>query len=152
MKNMRPDGSVFLVPLRNGGFARGVIAGSSRKNNLIVSYFFGPKYETEKNVDILGMSPEKAVISMRSSDIKINNGSWPVIGQLSNWNSDDWPTTKAVRRDPKGFSKPLLVTYDRADPFKIIGEEILDADLNLPSSGEAGCGFVEIKLTDLLST
>jgi hypothetical protein len=41
MKLPYSEGSVFLVPLRKGGYARGVVARASPKGKGLLGYFFG---------------------------------------------------------------------------------------------------------------
>ena len=43
MKLPYSEGSVFLVPLRNGGYARGVVARATGEGKGLFGYFFGPR-------------------------------------------------------------------------------------------------------------
>ncbi len=87
---------------------------------------------------------------LRFGDQRLLKGTWPIIGLLPNWNPAEWPMVDHVRRDPLGLLKPLLVRYDDNDPEKIVSFEKLEHDLDLPTEGFAGSGYVENVLSSLL--
>ncbi len=97
-----------------------------------------------------GLEPGSAILSLRFGDFGLLKGLWPVVGKLPEWNPAEWPMLKAVRRDPLGKLKPVLVRYDENDPSKRVSEEALKNDIDVPTDGLAGYGFVEAKLTKLL--
>jgi Immunity protein 26 len=140
---------VFVVPLKDGGFARGVVARFAPGGKLLFGYFFGPRLASMSEVDLSGLAAEKAVL--RFGDLGLFKGLWPVVDQLPDWNPDEWPMSDAVRRDPLGKMKPVLVKYDDSDPSRILSEETLENDNGLPADGLAGYGFVEAKLIKLLA-
>lgn len=151
MKQSYPDGSVFLVPLRDGGFARGVVARSARGGQLLLGYFFGPRLTSPSEVDFFELEPKNAILCLRFGDLGLFKGLWAVVGNVPDWNPAKWPMPNAVRRDPLGKMRPVLVKYDDSDPSRILGEEVLQSDSGLPSDGVAGYGFVEAKLSRLLA-
>ena len=151
MKPSYPNGSVFVVPLKDGGFARGVVARSAPGGKLLFGYFFGPRLASMPEADLLGLEPEKAVLHLRFGDLGLFRGLWPLVGKLPDWNPDEWPISNAVRRDPLGKIKPVLVKYDESDPSRILCEETLENDNGLPTDGLAGYAFVEAKLSKLLA-
>jgi hypothetical protein len=116
---------------------------------LLFGYFFGPRLASMSEVDLSGLAAEKAVL--RFGDLGLFKGLWPVVDQLPDWNPDEWPMSDAVRRDPLGKMKPVLVKYDDSDPSRILSEETLENDNGLPADGLAGYGFVEAKLIKLLA-
>ncbi|WP_294296592.1 immunity 26/phosphotriesterase HocA family protein [uncultured Sphingomonas sp.] len=150
MKNLYTNGSIFLVPLKDGGFARGVVARASPDGKLLLGYFFGPRLASQAEADLSGLEPGSAILSLRFGDFGLLKGLWPVVGKLPEWNPAEWPMLKAVRRDPLGKLKPVLVRYDENDPSKRVSEEALKNDIDVPTDGLAGYGFVEAKLTKLL--
>ena len=150
MKSSYPNSSVFLVPLKYGGFARGVVARSAPEGRLLLGYFFGPRRASQAEADVSDIEPSKAILSLRFGDLGLVKGLWPVVGRLPDWNPAQWPVPNAVRRDLLGKAKPILVRYDDNDPSKILSEEALENDIDLPAEGLAGHGFVEAKLTKLL--
>lgn len=150
MRPSYPNGSVFLVPLKDGGTARGVVARTAPGGKMLLGYFFGPRFESRAEAAQPDLKPENAVLCLRFGDLGLLKGLWPVIGTVPNWNPARWPTPDAVRRDLLGNMKPVLIKYDDYDPSKVVSEQILEADNGLPDTGLAGYGFVESKLTKLL--
>ncbi|PJI44939.1 MAG: hypothetical protein CTR54_02920 [Rhizobium sp.] len=150
MKPSYTDGSVFLVPLRNGGFARGVVARTAPDGRLLFGYFFGPRLASQSEADLSDLAPNNAILSLRFGDLGLFKGLWPIVGKLPSWDPVRWPMLNAVRRDPLGKTKPILVRYDANDPSKILSEEVLERDIDLPPQGLAGHGFVEARLSKLL--
>lgn len=151
MKPLYPDSSVFLVPLKDGGFARGVVARTAPTGKLLLGYFFGPRLASQTDVDLSGLEPKDAVLSLRFGDLGLFKGLWPVVGKLPSWDPVKWPMPNAVRRDPLGRTKPILIRYDDNDPSKILSQEVLENDNNLPADGLAGYAFVEARLSKLLA-
>ena len=150
MTRSYPNGSVFKVPLEGGEAARGIVARTASDGRLLFGYFFGPRFSLNAMADISGLEPENAVLRLRFGDLGLHNGLWPVIGRLPDWNPAKWPMSNAVRRDPFGIRKPILVRYDDNDPSKVLSEEILENDIDLPNDGLAGYGYVETKLRKML--
>jgi hypothetical protein len=136
--------------LKNGGFARGVVARTAPDGKLLLGYFFGPRLTSQAEADVSDIEPSKAILSLRFGDLGLVKGLWPVVGRLPDWNPAQWPMPNAVRRDLLGKAKPILVRYDDNDPSKILSEEALENDIDLPAEGLAGYGFVEAKLSKLL--
>jgi len=151
MKPSYPDGSVFLVPLKDSGFARGVVARSAPGGKLLLGYFFGPRLASRMEVDLSGLDPGNAILRLRFGDLGLFKGLWPVVGKLPDWNPAKWRMPDAVRRDPLGIIKPVLIRYDDSDPSRILSEVILENDNDLPNDGLAGYGFVEAKLSMFLA-
>lgn len=147
------EGDVFALPLRDGGFSVGVVARSPKKGKVLLGYFFREKFSSVpalSNLPIL--LPENAIKVVKFGDLSLMTGEWPVVGHLENWDRDDWPMPKFIRRDPLG-KRARLVSYADDDPNQEIAEE--------PCSFEAtgyeadtlwGAGFAEIMLTKLLGT
>ena len=150
MKPSYPNSSVFLVPLKDGGFARGVVARTAPDGKLLLGYFFGPRLASQAEADMSGLEPSNAILSLRFGDLGLLKGLWPIVGKLHEWNPAEWPMPNAIRRDPLGKLKPVLVRYDENDPSKRLGEQVLENDIDLPTDGLAGYGFIEAKLTKLL--
>ena len=142
---------MFLVPLKDGGFARGVVARTSPDGKLLLGYFFGPRLAAQTEASLSGLDKDNAVLSLRFGDLALAKGVWPVIGKLPDWDPAKWPMPDAVRRDPLGRAKPILIRYDNNDPSRVVREEALDNDNGLPADGLAGYGFVEAKLSKILA-
>lgn len=144
------EGSVFLVPLRKGGFARGVVARSTDIGKVLLGYFFGPRLASAEAA-LTDLSPANAVLRLRFGDLGLVNGEWQVVGRLPIWDRSEWPMPDFVRRDPLGRLKPRLVRYSDEDPSHIDAEFVIDDDAGLATDSMSGYGAVEIKLTKLLA-
>jgi hypothetical protein len=151
MRPSYPESSVFLVPLKDGGFARGVVTRTAPGGKLLVGYFFGPRLTLQSKAVVSQLEASDAVLSLRFGDLGLFKGLWPIVGKLPSWDPAKWPMPDAVRRDPLGRIKPILIRYDDHDPSKISSEVLLEHDNGLPAEGLAGYGYVEAKLTKLLS-
>jgi Immunity protein 26 len=151
MKNLPySEGSVFLVPLRTGGFARGVVARAAKKGKVLLGYFFGPRLASADAAALTDLCPANAVLRIRFGDLGLVNGEWQVVGKVPNWSRSEWPVPDFVRRDPLGRLKPRLVRYSDDDPGHIDSEFVIDDDAGLAADSMSGYGAVEIKLTKLL--
>jgi hypothetical protein len=108
MKLPDSEGSVFLVPLRNGGYARGVVARASSAGKVLLGYFFGPRLLSPNPVEVEDLDPTHAVLKVRSGDLGLMNGAWPIIGKIPHWDRTRWLVPLFVRKDPfilrKSFS------------------------------------------------
>jgi hypothetical protein len=145
------EGSIFLVPLEGGGYARGIVARSAPKGKILLGYFFGPRIECQSKVEVHDLKADNAILCEYFGDLGLIKSLWPIVGSVYNWDRAKWPMMNTVRRDPLGMLKPVLVRYADDDPSKIIAEEILSNDCDLPNDGLAGYGFVEDVLSQKLA-
>lgn len=144
-----PEGTAFLVPLRNGGFARGVVARVNPRAACIFGYFFGPKHNEPSTVDLNGLDPQMAIASMRFGDLGIIKGEWKILGHIQEWNRDCWKMPDFIRREPIA-NRAWLVRYSDCDPARVEGEAPVPLDTDLPEDSSWGCGAVELYLTQVL--
>jgi hypothetical protein len=145
------EGSVFLVPLRGGGFARGIVARKPpRAGRCLLGYFFGPKLASSSGQLSDQLDPGDAVLRARFGDLGLIAGSWPVLGIAPDWDRSKWPFPDFVRREPL-TGRAYLVRYCDSDPRKRESEKPIDPDCDLPPDGLSGSGAVEIRLTKLLA-
>jgi len=145
------EGSVFLVPLRSGGYARGVVARAGPNGKVLLGYFFGPRLASIDGVGLDDLDPSKAILRVRFGDLGLVNGTWPVSGQVANWNRSEWPMPDFVRRDPLGRLKPRVVRHSDDEPNLIDAEYPIDDDSGLATDSMYGYGAVEIELTKRLA-
>lgn len=145
------EGSVFLVPLEGGGYARGVVARSAPKGKILLGYFFGPRVEAESDFSLDSLNSEHSVLRLIFGDLGLMKNEWPIVGSIPNWDRAKWPMIETIRRDALGRLKPVLVRYADDDPSHVVAEEVLESDRDLPTSGLAGYGFVEAVLSKKLS-
>ncbi len=143
------EGDCFLVPLRDGGHARGVVVRLNGEG-VVFGYFFGPRFvRVEQAIVDAFLKPENAVLAGRFGDPGLLKGTWPVFGRIPNWDSCRWVLPKFVRRED---SRILVARY--TETLSFVGEEELPSPVKptgLPEDGLMGYGFVEIKLTKLLA-
>lgn len=145
-----PEGTVFSVPLRDGGFARGVVARVNVKLACVFGYFFGPKLPEPILGDLDQLKPNLAIAKLVCGDLGIINGEWELLGPLPGWERDEWGMPDFVRRDPI-CKRAWRVRYSDIDPTLIVEEEPVSFDTDLQNNWSWGYGAVELELTDLLS-
>jgi hypothetical protein len=142
------EGSVFLVPLRTGGYARGVVARAGPDGRGLFGYFFGPRLASSEAAVWNDLDPSAAVLRVKFGDLGLINGEWLIRGIVRDFNRTEWPMPDFVRRAPG--MKARLVRYSDSDPMHIDAEYPIDDDAMLPTDSLSGYGAVEIKLTKLL--
>jgi hypothetical protein len=147
------EGDWFAVPLREGGFAIGVIARAMpRKEGVLLGYFFGPRRDGLPILDELkSLSASDAVLVERFGHLGLMHGTWPLLGRIDDWERDAWPTP-AFGRFEELTGRAFKVIYDDANPNRLVREELVDPDelVGLPKDGLSGAGAVEGILTRLL--
>ena len=144
------EGDWFAVPLRNGGYAAGVVARSAT-GGILLGYFFGPRRGSIPTVnEVAQVDAKDAVLVERFGDLGIIQHDWPIIGPTPNWNRDCWPVPRFVRKDPIS-GDPYIVEY--SDSLREICSKKASQSIAiaLPQDGLAGYGAVEIQLTKLLA-
>jgi len=149
------EGQWFAVPLRQGGYALGIIVRGSYKTKGGLGYFFGPKYE-----DVPGdkatweKHPGEALLIARFGDLGIIRGSWPLIQSTRPFSKEKWPIPKFGTEVPFPPGKGFIRDYEQASSGELIciRQTLVDADdlQGFPEDVDMGGGSVEIKLTKLL--
>jgi hypothetical protein len=143
------EGSAFVVPLRNGGYGRGVVARASPKGRVLFGYFFGPRLTNASSATVEGLHPENAVLRVMFGDLGLMQGSWQVYAQIPDWDRTKWEMPDFIRHD--GYSKKgWLVRYADDDPNRTDTQLLIDFDPSIPRDSLSGFGAVEIKLSRLL--
>ncbi len=104
------EGSVFVFPLREGGFARGVVARMNGKGR-VFGYFFGPKLASMGDATMDGLEPEKAIWLRDFGDPGFLKDEWKVLGKLPNWQREEWPMPPLSRIDERE-NRAWLAYYD----------------------------------------
>ena len=104
------EGSCFVLPLGNGGFARGIVARMNGKGR-IFGYFYGPRLASTEDANFDGIIPDYAILLADFGDLGLLNGSWRVYGQLPNWNRALWPMPPLIRVD-ESENRAWLSWYD----------------------------------------
>lgn len=145
------EGDIFAVPLRDRGFSLGVVARSPKGGKVLLGYFFRERFPSvPKPSDLPVLVPQKAIKVVRFGDLSLMTGEWPVVAHQQNWDRDDWPMPKFIRRDPLR-ERARLITYADNDPNQEIAEEpCAVGTTGYEADGLWGAGYAEIMLTELL--
>ena len=145
------EGDFFAVPLREGGFATGLVARSGPKGRVLLGYFFGPRRtEPATLADVRRFVPGDAILVARFGDLSLQKQEWPIIGQAA-WNREMWPVPDFGRVDTVSGNLGWRVSYADDDPT-VVDREIECSPgeaLLLPRDSLLGSGAVEIKLSKL---
>jgi hypothetical protein len=142
-------GTWFCVPLRSGGYARGVVARVGKKG-ILFGYFFGPKLDHMSIIIPENISPKGRVLYGQFGDSGLCNGEWKIIGVDPSWKNEDWPMPPMIRVD-KHAGIAFMSKYDDST-LNFISEERCDPSLvdSHPYDRLMGYGAVEIRLSKLL--
>jgi hypothetical protein len=85
------EGDWFAVPLRDGGFAVGVVARTDW-NRIPLGFFFGPRRDGLPSVnDLARLKARDALLSVHFGDLGLGYGEWPIIGRVAGWDRAAWP-------------------------------------------------------------
>lgn len=141
------EGTVFLVPLRVGGYSRGILARKDSGGNILFGYFFAPRIETTSEVPFNDLSPRDALLRIRFGALGLRDGTWPILGRLPDWKRSDWGMPDFIRRDPLGIKKPRLIRYADGNTNLVEVDDVLEEDPGLQTDSLYGSGSVEITLT-----
>lgn len=145
------EGTWFGVPLRQGGFAVGLVARATTQGKVILCYFFGPRRQAVPALsEVERLKPSDAIRVLRVGDLSLIRAEWPIIGIASSWKRLDWPIPPFVRRDDLS-RKAWRVHYSDFDPNAIDHEEPEKYESVLERDGLFGSGAAELMLTKELS-
>jgi len=146
-------GDWFAVPLREAGFAVGVVARAQPGGGVLFGYFFGPQRpDVPRLGDVAHLTASDAVLVGQFGHLGLQKKKWPNLGRLANWDPQAWPMPAFVRHEEL-TGRTLRVIYADDDPNKRLRTETISpADAYQgPEDGLMGDGFVEIRLTKLLA-
>lgn len=144
------EGSLFAVPLRNGGYATGLVARLSPQGKIMLAYLFGPKFEKLPTLEqVQGLRASDALKAIRTGDMALDNGRWPIIGDAATFDRADWPVPVFIRR-ADALKRAWRATYsdDPAKPEKEVSVPYETEGLELDTL--YGYGSTELLLTKLL--
>jgi hypothetical protein len=145
------EGDWFAVPLREGGFAVGVVARLS-SDGVLLGYFFGPKLAKAPALAVVvDLKADDAILVARFGHLGISQGKWPTLGRVDAWERDRWPMPLFGRYEElKGRS--FKVRYDENNPNKMLDREqvLPGSSEQLPKETLLGAGAAEKVLTALL--
>lgn len=144
------------MPLKDGGYALGVIVRGSYKTKGGLGYFFGPKYaEIPDEQETWLKNPSDAILIAWFGDLGIIWGKWPLIPSGRPFRREEWPVPKFRNIDPLNLNKGWLVEYRQESnglelPIRRIYCDVKDL-VGLPEDGDWGYEAIETVLTKLLS-
>lgn len=150
MKQPYHEGSWFAVPLINGGYAAGLVARMSPQGKIMLAYLFGPRRAVMPTLaDVLALKAGDAVKAIRTGDMALANGRWPVLGEADHFERNDWPVPVFIRRSD-ALKRAWQATYadDPAKPEREVSVPYETAGLE--SDSLFGYGSTELLLTKLL--
>jgi hypothetical protein len=146
------EGTAFVVPLRDQGVARGLVA-RSNPGGVLFGYFFGPRMAQPPLLQTFAeLAPEGAVLVGKFGHLGLRGGAWPVLGPLPGWDRARWAMPPLVRYEEL-TGRTFHVFYDDGDPNQLLREERVQPGLaeHGPKDVLMGAGYVEIRLTNLLA-
>lgn len=145
------EGDWFAVPLREGGYAVGVVA-RANPQGVLLGYFFGPRREELPSLaNVTGATKDDAVLVRKFADVGLQQGRWPILGRLEEWDRAAWPMPVFVRHEEL-TGRSFKVFYDDDDPNTFLREEPAPPGVaeHAPKDGLMGAGFAEKVLTTAL--
>lgn len=135
-------GDVFALPLRDHGWALGVVARMDGRG-AVLGYFFGPRIESLEGVPgEFSFDSRSAIRVCRFGDLGFIQEKWRVVGSIEAWDAKLWPVPDFCRQGH------IRVVYDERT-LSMIHEESISPNgcRALPRDGLEGSGYVEIQLT-----
>jgi hypothetical protein len=151
MKVNYGEGTWFAVPLRNGGFAVGLVARATQKGPHVLAYLFGPKRESiPAFAEVSRLGNASAIKIARIGDLNLINGKWAIIGHARDFDRSAWPFPRFVRSEEIA-RRAWVVEYADDDPGRVIAEvPVAYGTSTLDRDAAFGAGAVELMLTKLL--
>lgn len=75
------EGDWFALPIKDGGWALGLIARRRPRSSTLLGYFFGPRRQSPPILaDATGLDPSDADLIHVFGYLGLKNGEWPVLG------------------------------------------------------------------------
>ncbi len=146
------EGQWMGVPLRDNGFATGVVARSVWRRHMFLGYFFGPRRDAVASLDeVSDLTSRDAVCVCVFGSVGFQDETWPLIGTLPEWDRNEWPMPRFLYNTPSG-ARRVWRYYDETS-LEFVREEIVPKgeEAEGPRDGVYGSGAVEIVLTRLLN-
>ena len=144
------EGTLFAVPLRQGGFAVGVVARAAVSGRVVLCYFFGPRRMAVPSLAQVDRPDNSATVCiLRVGDLSLLDGGWPIIGPCSLWERSEWPVPAFVRKDELAC-RAWRVEYSDDDPSKVLREHPEPFESALERDALFGAGAAELVLTRIL--
>lgn len=144
------EGTCFAVPLRDSGFAKGIVSRYDGEG-IVAGFFFGPRHlALPTPVDFDSLHANGAMYVGRFGDLGLLNGEWPIVGTVVPWHRYDWSLPPMGRVEDVSRRGILSSYSDKLVRISEIPCEIGELS-RYPPDVLSGYGAIEIKLTRLLS-
>jgi hypothetical protein len=147
------EGDCFIFPLRDGGFARGIVV---RMDTLggILGYFYGPILQTSEEAKITNdLIPANAIYVHFCGDLGLvdDKYAWHVIGKIPDWSRKNWSMPIFGSVDLLRPSRGEIRIYDE-DTLQLLRIKVVTASeaKQYPEDGVGGCGFIEKQVSKIL--
>jgi hypothetical protein len=149
-KKQYAEGTWFVVPLRHGGMALGLVARA--KQGILLGYFFGPRRRKKPTLrGLKRLTARDAVLVERLGDAKLIFGKWPIIGRSPDWAREAWPMVPFLHHDALLDGVVWKREYADDDPGLFIRETRLRPPIpDWPRDGFAGMDVPALELDALL--
>jgi hypothetical protein len=145
------EGDWIAIPLVDrGGWGVGLIA--RLKAPTIIGYFFGPRRAKPPVLeDLIGLTPDQAVLIADTGDMGLRDQEWLVIGSQPDFQRADWPMPVFGSDNLAG--QYYAVTYDEDRPNHYLGQKRISAEeyAKLPRDGSYGHVALSITLDKVLA-
>jgi hypothetical protein len=145
------EGAWFAVPIAHR-FVPGVVARRGRGGVLLI-YFFGRVFDRLPGVAALSdLVPEDAIHISLVGDLRLRNGTWPIVGRNESWRREDWKAPPFVRESLLGGPR-RIVRYRDEDVSEVESEvaTLGTGDVaRMPRDGLLGALAAEIVLANTL--
>ncbi|MDR2145673.1 MAG: immunity 26/phosphotriesterase HocA family protein [Tannerella sp.] len=146
MKKNDLVGKLFIVPLMNKGFTIGLVARQDR--NILLGYFFDIYFSQKPSIIENSMiNKDNVCLICLFGILGLKNKEWTIIGDLPNWNKNEWIVPTFKQKDP------LLECYyaiNYNDELNEVSRMKINTDdaQSLYNAGVHGSGIVESILLD----
>lgn len=141
------NGDLFIVTKGGRNLALGLVARGGKKISKLVYFFPINLYEKIDDKSNLRLHHSQAIWVYLISSLSIEDGTWPLVGNLKGFSLQQWPMPLFWRYDTIN-NIDYIVKYDEKT-LKHLGTWYLhevpkEADLSfVVKDGLAGCGYVE---------
>lgn len=147
------EGTIFVVPLVDGGFAIGLIARKAPAKGKVwgvYGYFFGPFEHVPTIAELHGvLDKQHAKVILICGALHLHEGQWPVLGYLEPWNRTEWPLLDFVRFDE--IKKQYYVTrYDEDNVARAVFEWPTEVPDGLLDDVSYGAEAAEMRLSKVM--
>lgn len=143
------EGDIFILPLKNGKYAIGLVAISAK--NCILAYYFNLMLDKESDFDMEIIQKERTILIQMVSTLGFSEESWKIIGKLDSFTDSVW--TLPNFQQYSELSKCYYSTIHDSKLEEVSRHKIDEKEASkLYPSGMAGYVYAENVLLKLLNT